>query len=192
MYVTSGIALLHRAVRTQQGTLSEAARKKTDAPCYTGSADTKKTPCYTGRRGHKRDTLLHQAARTPTRDPVTPGSADTDNTPCYTGRRGHQQRTLSHRATRKETTHHVTPGSTERNNTPCHTGRRAKTKRFMPRGPGCGPGTSPHVISDICLKSEAFFCTSDVDTILPRHPRLPSALSSLAPRHRTRHKNAIN
>ena len=97
-----------------------------------------KTPCYTGRRGMKKNTsskntLLHRA----TRNEKKTSSKNT----CYTGRRGMKtHKSSKNTLTRNENTkviqeHPVTPGDAEWKHkshprTPCYTGRRGmKTQK---------------------------------------------------------------
>ena len=145
--------LLHRATRNENTQVFQAH------PVTPGDAEWKhaslpRTPCYTGRRGMKRqksskNTLLHRATRNEKTEVSLP------RTPCYTGRRGMKRQkssknTLLHRATRNENTqvfqaHPVTPGDAEWKHaslprTPCYTGRRGmkrhKSSKKTPATPG--------------------------------------------------------
>ena len=127
--------LLHRATRNENTQVFQ------EHPVTPGDAEwtdssLPRTPCYTGRRGMKRqksskNTLLHRATRNEKtavfqEHPVTPGDAEWKDrslprAPCYTGRRGmrtHQcyKNTLLHWATRNENIHvfqgHLVPNNT--------------------------------------------------------------------------------
>ena len=96
--------LLHRATRNEKTEVFQ------EHPVTPGDAEWKdrslpRTPCYTGRRGMKRqksskNTLLHRATRNEKTEvfqehPVSPGDAECKHTnvtrtPCYTGRRGNE------------------------------------------------------------------------------------------------------